>query len=159
MEQSANKIQDKSSKADPNQIQEKIEKSNERFPLSIRITIYSFLTLTDMMKTICRLSRTEREHLLTSELLTQKKILKINTRCDDYIDFGNLEYFSKLSDELRYCYSKFNDKESMLLQYSYIHFKEKLENSDQNFIISQNSIFNGDLMKSYVAKSITQLSL
>jgi len=103
------------------------------------------------MKTICRLSKDERELLVKSELLNQKRILKINTRGDEYIDFQNLEYFSKLSDELRYCYNKFSDKESMLLQYSFIHFKDKLEKSDQNFIISQNSVFKEELMKSYIS--------
>ena len=111
------------------------------------------------MKTICRLSKHERELLVKSELLNQKRILKINTRGDEYIDFQNLEYFSKLSDELRYCYNKFSDKESMLLQYSFIHFRDKLEKSDQNFIISQNSIFKEELMKSYISQSISQLSL
>ena len=137
-----------------------MDKIKEKLPMSIRVIIYSYLTLTDLMKTISRLSWSERDQLLKIENSpNQKKILKIDTQNKDYIDFGNLEYFSKLSDELRYWYCNFADKESMLLQYSYIHFKEKLENSNQNFIISQNSTFRGEFMKNYVAKCITQLSL
>lgn len=136
-----------------------MDKIKEKYPLSIRVIIYSYLTLTDMMKTISRLSKTEREQLLKLEVPGQKKILKIDTQNRDYIDFGNLEYFSKLSDELRYWYNNFGDKESMLLQYSFIHFKDKLQNSNQNFIISQNSLFKAEFMKTYIAQCITQLSL
>lgn len=56
-----------------------MDKIKEKFPLSIRVIIYSYLTLTDWMKTISRLSRSERDQLLKMEVQGQKKILKIDT--------------------------------------------------------------------------------
>ena len=104
-----------------------MDKIKDKIPMSIRVIIYSYLTLTDMMRTVSRLSWSERDQLLKMEKVANlKRILKIDTQNKDYIDFGNLEYFSKLSDELRFWYSNYTDKESMLLQYSFIHFKEKL---------------------------------
>ena len=44
-----------------------MDKIKEKLPMSIRVIIYSYLTLHDMMKTISRLSRQERDQLVKME--------------------------------------------------------------------------------------------
>jgi len=57
-----------------------MDKIKEKLPMSIRVIIYSYLTLTDKIKTISRLSWSERDQLLKMEKSpNQKSILKIDT--------------------------------------------------------------------------------
>ena len=57
-----------------------MDKIKDKIPMSIRVIIYSYLTLTDMMKTVSRLSWSERDQLLKMEKVANlKRILKIDT--------------------------------------------------------------------------------
>lgn len=65
-------------------------------PKGVRAIIYSFMPLDYLIKQISKLSKTDRDILITSEILDQPRQLKITFRDDLIYDINSLKYMMKL---------------------------------------------------------------
>lgn len=65
-------------------------------PKGVRAVIYSFLPLHHLIKYISKLSKTDRNILIYSEILDQPRQLKITFRDDLIYDITSLKYMMKL---------------------------------------------------------------
>ena len=73
-----------------------LKKVKKRVPVNIRALIYSFLPFNDLINTISKLSKQERDLIITSEILDQPRSLKITFRDDFIYDITSLKYMMKL---------------------------------------------------------------
>jgi len=76
-----NKIKNMEAMSPQKQRSESIKsvKSQEKLPHGIRGMIYSYLPLSVLIDTICRISKYERKLISSSDLLDQPRILKVPT--------------------------------------------------------------------------------
>jgi hypothetical protein len=74
----------------------KVQIKHRRLPQGIRILVYSFLPFGDLISSISKLSKQERQALITSEILDQPRSLKITFRDDLIYDINSLKFMMKL---------------------------------------------------------------
>jgi hypothetical protein len=75
-----------------------MKKSSKKdyFPKGLRALIYSYMPFDYLIRSISKLSKTDREMLITSDILDQPRSLKITFR-DEYIMYiSSLKYVMKL---------------------------------------------------------------
>ena len=61
----------------------------------MRCYVYSYMTLNDLIKTICKLSKVDRREIVDSLILDQPRNLKIGT-IETITNFAALDYYLSL---------------------------------------------------------------
>ena len=88
--------------------------------MCLRAIIYSYLTLTNLMQKISKLSKNDRALLVEPKdqerYLTQKRHLRILLSQNEFIDIDNLEYLMQLANWISLEHQQLTKSESLILQ-------------------------------------------
>ena len=91
---------------------------DEFLPQSIKSIVYSFSTLIELLDVISKLSKMERQCIITSQsrLLTQNKILRLRVKDDVSISYNDqFLYALTLATEFEICVHRFNHQDIFLM--------------------------------------------
>ena len=99
-----------------------------KLPIGVRCHIYSFLGMNHLIDQIALLSKQERDYITQTDILDQKRVLKINVSGKHSISFDSLNYCLKLCSEAFFNFRKFDDSDTFLFQYVMVQFGHKIQN-------------------------------
>lgn len=88
----------------------------QRLPIGIRCMIYSYIDLMTLLRVISKLSKTDRDTITHSDLLDQKRCLKIYIKQGRMIQFPQLVYCTKLATEFELVIEKMQEQDIFIFQ-------------------------------------------
>ena len=84
------------------------------------------------------LSKKDREIILISEVLDQKRRLVITFKSGYEISFSSLNYNLKLCTDAIFYFEKFEDEDKFIFQYVMTEFQEKVSKDFHTFALNEN---------------------
>ena len=112
-------------------------------PRGLRAMVYSYLPLAVLIELVCRVSKEERQLIRGSELIDQRRPLKIPTSLCDIIHKDDMNYYLDLCTEANFEFLKFESVERDLFMQGVARSPNKIVGFPQTFCIyfGQRNIF------------------
>ena len=115
-----------------------------KIPQGVRGVIYSFLDFKSLLNTISKLSKKERKFIKNTDVLDQRRALKLilNSDSEHPIDLLQLEYTLKLCTSIHFHFIKLSNLEMSVIKLAFVKFPSKVSKSIYVSINLENQVDN-----------------